>query len=66
MNLPEAFEDQFKELNAVVKELREQNATRALVWAHANQKALEEIGSDLLFSLHQARLSMLIRRSVDL
>ena len=49
-----------------MKELREQNATGALAWARANQEALDQIGSDLLFNLHQARLSALIKRSVDL
>ena len=66
INMTDKFKEQFVELNHITKNLKEKNVENALKWAQHNHKQLQEIGSDLLFSLHQAKYSMLFSEAIDL
>jgi E3 ubiquitin-protein transferase RMND5 len=46
------FKNKFKELNTIVKDLKEYKVESALLWARDHSKALDNINSDLLFNLH--------------
>lgn len=52
IDMTDEFKDKFKELNTIVKELKDKNVESALTWAKSKAKELENINSDLLFNLH--------------
>lgn len=57
------YKSKFKTLNIIVKELREEkNLTKAIQWANSNKENLQQIGSDLLFSLHYAEFAHLLKK----
>jgi hypothetical protein len=58
----EEFKNKFKELNSIVKELKERKVKLALVWAKSKEKELENIGSDLLFNLHYTEFSGMLNQ----
>lgn len=52
IDMADEFKDKFKELNTIVKELKDKNVSSALTWAKSKTKELDNINSDLLFNLH--------------
>ena len=60
VDLNDEFKYRFKELNSIIREIKDKKVELALLWAKGKQKELERSGSDLTFNLHYIKINRLL------